>query len=292
MAIFNVNESSLSKYLNEHGGLRNRLLKNHAEAVKNHSELQDRYDTIEKSANNKQKEKIKNLRKHDEGQSLKKVKAAEKEVTKLTDNMDKYKTKPIHDYEAVRKATEDYLKQKEKEHISRGINSGKKTINLSKKQPNQYKDLADARKKLGEAAEYMLDILNEIEYNKKSNSINKKIISIIKNIISAEIININKSKEFKDFYNSLDKSYFTEKEEGKDLSNFKILIKNNNYISFDYDWMSQDLYFAPTKGSIHVCTFFDKIVNNIKNNSEIKKITEIKRISAGDDYPSIYVLFK
>ena len=62
--------------------------------------------------------------------------------------MDKHRTKPIYDYDAKRKGTEDYLKQKEKEHISRGINSGKKTINFSERQPNQYKNLADSRKNL------------------------------------------------------------------------------------------------------------------------------------------------
>ena len=74
MAIFNMEDSSINEYINEHGGLRNRLLRNHAEAVKNHSDLQDRWDTIQKSANNKQKDKINDLRKHDEKESLKKVK--------------------------------------------------------------------------------------------------------------------------------------------------------------------------------------------------------------------------
>ena len=37
MAIFNMEDSSINEYINEHGGLRNRLLRNYAEAVKKKS---------------------------------------------------------------------------------------------------------------------------------------------------------------------------------------------------------------------------------------------------------------
>ena len=160
MAIFNVNESSLGEYLNEHGGLRNRLLKNRVDAFKNYTNIRNNYDKIENSAISKeQKEKIKKLRKHDEKEALKKARDTEEEFFKLADN----RHQP--GYEGIRKATKDYLKQKEKEHISRGINSGKKTVDLSKKQSGQYKDLADSRKRLRlkEAAEYIISVLDEID---------------------------------------------------------------------------------------------------------------------------------
>lgn len=66
MTIFNMEDSSINEYINEHGGLRNKIRKNRDNAVKNYFELEDSYNNAYKNAiSNKQKEKIKELYKKD-----------------------------------------------------------------------------------------------------------------------------------------------------------------------------------------------------------------------------------
>ena len=179
MAIFNVNESSLSEYLNEHGGAHNKYVKMIADKDKKLKNREEAFRNIGTDAANEKADK------------------ATRERNKLANNNLKYIDDYGNDY-----ISNVYKKKKEDEKSGKTVNyiqknqrtsyaEGKKrfkrdfggkskdTTNTNDRKPGTY--LA-AQKKLREAAEYILTVLDESE--KKID--NKELNNAFKNVVKSK----------------------------------------------------------------------------------------------------------
>ena len=161
MAIFSINDSSLGEYLNEHGGAHNKYAKMIADKDKKLKNREEAFRNIGTDAANEKADK------------------ARRERNELADKNLKYIDDYGNDY-----ISNVYKKKKEDEKSGKTVNyfqknqrtsyaEGKKrfkrdfgskskdTTNTNDRRPGTY--LA-AQKKLREAAEYILSVLDETEY--------------------------------------------------------------------------------------------------------------------------------
>lgn len=164
MAIFNVNESSLSKYLNEHGGAHNKYAEMKAKESKENLNRAKAHALLYGGETpNKHADPYKYLNKAEDARK-------ESEKYKTTSTGNKGNVLGINDMN--RNSKKEFQKKF-------GGPSGK-TIDYSKRSPGKYLKAQNFIKsnnestKLREAAEYILSVLDESEKNKL---LNEKAIS-------------------------------------------------------------------------------------------------------------------
>lgn len=157
MAIFSINDSSLGEYLNEHGGAHRRYAKMIADKDK---KLKNREEAFGNIGTNAAKEKVGEA-------SKKRMSLVDRNREYITTDNDS-STYYVSDAYDTRKKDEKSGKSKKgtnykeaKENFKRDFGGkSKKTINTNDRKPGVY---LDAQKKLREAAEYILSILDESE---------------------------------------------------------------------------------------------------------------------------------
>ena len=160
MAIFSINDSSLGEYLNEHGGAHRRYAKMIADKDK---KLKNREEAFGNIGTNAAKEKVGEA-------SKKRMHLVDRNREYITTDNDA-STYYVSDAYDTRKKNEKSGKSKSnnysfnygeaKENFKRDFGGkSKKTINTNDRKPGTY--LA-AQKKLREAAEYILSVLDESE---------------------------------------------------------------------------------------------------------------------------------
>lgn len=150
MAIFNMSDSSLNKYLNENGGAHKRYVQMQDKKVNDHLDKHDRYaDSIDKDIKNKSisQKTYENVEKRNT--ELNKAKKAAEEAKK-------YRTTG---YGNSQPYYSNGLKEKKKEFQKNFGGKSKDTINTNDRKPGTY---LEKQKKLREAAEYILSVLDEM----------------------------------------------------------------------------------------------------------------------------------
>lgn len=162
MAIFNVNESSLDEYLNEHGGAHRRYAEMIADKDRKLKKREEAFRSIGNDAANRKADKtasernnlrIKNIKYINGGNSYDSISNAyenRRKDEKSGENANDLYPRPKYT-EAKKNFKKDFG------------GKSKDTINTNDRKPGTY--LA-AQKKLREAAEYILAVLDEAENNK------------------------------------------------------------------------------------------------------------------------------
>ena len=158
MAIFSINDSSLDEYLNEHGGAHRKYAKMLADKDKKLEKREEAFKTIGTNTANKKADEIEKKRDNLRTNNLKYI--DDDEPYDNVSNVYKNRRKDEKSGESV-----DYSYRRPyaraKKNFKRDFGGkSKDTINTNDRKPGTY--LA-AQKKLKEAAEYILSVLDESE---------------------------------------------------------------------------------------------------------------------------------
>ena len=176
MAMFSINDSSLDEYLNEHGGahrkyveMKRKEAEKQFENAKKYYKKSDILNNLAKNQSSKNSYKVKALA----NQYADRAHNRERKASTLNSEAEKYDTrfysayikhaKDIkgEDVDDIVKHTKKYGQNDKKEFRERFGGKNKDTINTNDRKPGTY--LA-AQKKLKEAAEYIISVLDEMEY--------------------------------------------------------------------------------------------------------------------------------
>ena len=179
MAIFSINDSSLDEYLNEHGGAHRKYVEmkfkeadKQSENAKKDYKKSDILNDLAKNQSFKNSKKIKNLANQYADRAFnreRKASALDSEAAKydpriITNHIIQLKNNKNKDDEYANYNIENakkYGQKSKREFQERFGGKSKDTINTNDRKPGTY---LDAQKKLKEAAEYIISVLDEMEY--------------------------------------------------------------------------------------------------------------------------------
>lgn len=160
MAIFNMEDSSINEYINEHGGAHRRII----DSIKKEKDtIDDKHDKIDNAAISKEKKEAlkSNLYKKEEELSNK-----SKRLIGTDHNIDDYAR--LANKHGINSGYRYSDKEAGKANIPE-IKQHIKTLAAKKKPENsEMHRIINQRSKLKEAAEYILSVLDEMDYIEES----------------------------------------------------------------------------------------------------------------------------
>ena len=182
MAIFNMEDSSLNEYyLNEHGGAHRRYAKMIVDKDKKLKKREEAFRTIGTDAADIKADRIRRRREDLKDDNLKYIDTSGDDISKAYKKRKFAEKNPDSIQNMVNRNNYIQAKKNFKRDFS---GESKNTINTNDRKPGAY--LA-AQKKLKEAAEYILSVLDEAEKNDRKMIDNKDLNNTFKNVVKSKV---------------------------------------------------------------------------------------------------------
>ena len=165
MAIFNMEDSSLGEYLNEHGGAHRKFAKMIADKDEKLKNREEAFRTIGSDAANRKADKARDQREKIAHNNLKYIDTHANDYISNVYKKRRENEKDRENADSFFGSSDGYREAKKNFKRDFGGKS-KKTINTNDRKPGTY--LAAQKKLLGEAARYILSVLDEMDYTEES----------------------------------------------------------------------------------------------------------------------------